>query len=345
MRSAAASLPPSTCCVAELAADLPLLLLLFPLQEKEMPRDRLRFWIVKVPKQAEEEKTESPLSSAASAVSASSSAPFKSSAAMLKGGEGPLTENSPLDLVTYPSAATVNAAAAAPSSSSSSSSFSSSSSPFLPLPGSSTASSSLPSSSSRASSQYQLITKDEMRLTLDSFPLSPLDRVLLDYQRADGTWSRQSAERDFRDFEVGDTLDALDSVQKWYESIVKDRKGGKVLIHFKYWDARWDEWLDVESERLAPLHSHTASPSARLPPSSSSSPPLSSFSSYSSSPYSFGSYNSNEEGRPQPSGAVGLRNLGNTSARTHAACRSPPLVSISHLRCCCSSARLTGAST
>ena len=102
-----------------------------------------------------------------------------------------------------------------------------------------------------------------------------------------------------------------------YESVVRDRKGGRVLIHFNNWDARWDEWLDVESERLAPLHAHTAQPSNRLLPSSSSSP-LSSFSSYSSSSYTFG-FNSNEEGRPKPSGAVGLRNLGNTSEGRHVA--------------------------
>jgi hypothetical protein len=86
---------------------------------------------------------------------------------------------------------------------------------------------------------------------------------------------------------------------------VRDVKDGKVLIHFKSWGSQWDEWIDVDSDRLAPLHTH----SSPQPVKSQLGLP-SSLSSYSS--YSF-SYNSNEEGVPHPSGAVGLRNLGNTS--------------------------------
>ena len=216
---------------------------------------------------------------------------------MLKGGEGPLTENSSFDL-----AALSSSSAPLP--------------PSAPLSSSSSSSSSTRLSSS-FSSRYRLLAPREMTAMLDSFPLAPLSRVLLDWRKSDGAWSRVNPSRDFRDFRVGDTIDALDTIRKWYESTVRDVKDGKdgkgVFIHFKNWGSQWDEWIDAESERLAPLHSHTSPTPAKptLGPVSSSS----SLSGYSSSSYSF-SYNLNEEGRPQPSGAVGLRNLGNTSART-----------------------------
>ena len=216
---------------------------------------------------------------------------------MLKGGEGPLTENSSLDLTTFPSISSVSASSHLPS--------------IPALVPSSSSSSTSSSSAPVASSRYRLLTSSEMTSTLDSFPLAPLSRVLLDWKKADGAWSREAPPlSSFRNFSVGDTIDALDTIRKWYESTVRDVKDNKVFIHFKQWGSHWDEWIDVDSERLAPLHTHTT-PAPIKPLGMSSS---SSVSSYSSSPstYAF-TYNSNEEGKPNPSGAVGLRNLGNTS--------------------------------
>ena len=266
-------------------------------QQKEGgDEQRLRLWIEQSSSEVEEQKTavSSVLPSSVPA-SLSSSDPFKTASSMLKGGEGPLTENSSFDLASL-------------------SSNSSSSSSVLP-PSAKLSSSASPSStrasSSPSSSQYRLLGAREMSTALDSFQLPPLSRVLLDWRHEDGTWSRVSSSRDFREFRVGDSIDALDTIRKWYESTVRDIKDGRVFVHFKSWGNQWDEWIDTESDRLAPLHTHTTptpvKPTLGLPSSSSSS----SLTGYSSSSYSF-SYNHNEEGRPHPSGAVGLRNLGNT---------------------------------
>ena len=112
---------------------------------------------------------------------------------MLKGGEGPLTENSSFDLSSLPS-----------SSSTTLSSF--------PTTTSSSSSSSPPSA---ASSRYRLLTSSETTSTLDSFPLAPLSRVLLDWKKKDGRWSRADPLSTFRQFSVGESIDALDTVRKW----------------------------------------------------------------------------------------------------------------------------------
>ena len=184
----------------------------------------MRFWMEV---QSEEQKDGSSSSyqttpqpaSASSSSSASSSYitdSFRSASSMLKGGEGPLTENSSaFDLSSHA------AASAAPSS------------PSSPPAAAPTA----PASAR----QYQLLSESDMAQPLDTYPLVPLSRVLVDKLLPSGQYSRSSEPAAFRQFAIGDKLDARDTVQKWYESIVRDVKDGKVFIHFNNWDAKWDE--------------------------------------------------------------------------------------------------------
>ncbi len=44
-------------------------------------------------------------------------------------------------------------------------------------------------------------------------------------------------EQSFREFEVGDLVDAKDKVGKWYEAVVRDIKDDRVLIHYNGWPA------------------------------------------------------------------------------------------------------------
>ncbi|KAI9980753.1 hypothetical protein PInf_010072 [Phytophthora infestans] len=49
-------------------------------------------------------------------------------------------------------------------------------------------------------------------------------------------------------------IDALDTDNKWYESRVVDLAETQVKVHYRGWTAKWDEWVNRTSTRLAPLH-------------------------------------------------------------------------------------------
>jgi len=118
-------------------------------------------------------------------------------------------------------------------------------------------------------------------------------------------------QRKFRDFEIGDVLDAMDGEGKWYCATVREvnRQGrcehngcisrdpqfnlegsskgrfcaahklwfmvkisadqcesrfvGEVFIHFTVWSAKWDEWISMDSARLAPSGTHAHAPHFR----------------------------------------------------------------------------------
>eukprot|EP00475_Leptophrys_vorax_P032356 TRINITY_DN4980_c0_g1_i3.p1 TRINITY_DN4980_c0_g1~~TRINITY_DN4980_c0_g1_i3.p1 ORF type:complete len:341 (+),score=69.65 TRINITY_DN4980_c0_g1_i3:29-1051(+) len=57
---------------------------------------------------------------------------------------------------------------------------------------------------------------------------------------------------------VGDLIDAQDRQGKWYESVVQAIKDGQFLVHYNGWSSKWDEWISIESDRLAELHTHSA---------------------------------------------------------------------------------------
>ncbi|XP_067856370.1 PHD finger protein 20-like isoform X3 [Heptranchias perlo] len=56
-------------------------------------------------------------------------------------------------------------------------------------------------------------------------------------------------------FEVGARLEARDRLKKWYTAHIEkiDNEEGKVLIHFKRWNHRYDEWFSWDSVYLRPL--------------------------------------------------------------------------------------------
>jgi ubiquitin C-terminal hydrolase len=133
---------------------------------------------------------------------------------------------------------------------------------------------------------------------------------LIDVQSSDGLWCRSSAEseRDWRDFRVGDHIDALDSVKKWYESLVEDMKQDEIFVNFIGWPSKWNEWISKDSDRLAKKGTHSKKKEEYSSVGSFSS----SYTGYSSSTYSYGGWGNSQQGTPQPSGAVGFQNLGNT---------------------------------
>jgi len=58
------------------------------------------------------------------------------------------------------------------------------------------------------------------------------------------------------ELEVGDSIEACDTVGKWYRSTIIQVKEGAVMVHYDRWDPKWDEWLDTGSDRLAPRETH-----------------------------------------------------------------------------------------
>ncbi len=191
------------------------------LQEKDDSavegKPKMRFWIEKAAEEQKDQSTSSsstlqPPSSSSSTSSSYIADPFRSASSMLKGGEGPLTENSSAFDLSSHAAATAASSSSAPSSS--------------------------PSPSTR---QYQLLSENDMLQPLDAYPIVPLSRVLVDKLQPSGQYSRSAEPASFRLFSIGDKLDAKDSVDKWYVSNVRDVKDGKVFIHFNNWDNKWDE--------------------------------------------------------------------------------------------------------
>eukprot|EP00808_Paulinella_micropora_P025630 g80954.t1 len=84
---------------------------------------------------------------------------------------------------------------------------------------------------------------------------------LLDVKKKDGMWSRNvGPKKDWRDFAVGDVIDALDTAHKWYESTVRDVKPDKILVHYEGWEPRWDAWIPRDSPNLAPKNTYTTGP-------------------------------------------------------------------------------------
>ena len=67
----------------------------------------------------------------------------------------------------------------------------------------------------------------------------------LEYHRSDGGW------RD--NFKVGQCIDVLDTVDKWSEAEVVAVDGNRVLVHYIYWQSKWDEWIDKHSSRISPV--------------------------------------------------------------------------------------------
>jgi hypothetical protein len=71
-------------------------------------------------------------------------------------------------------------------------------------------------------------------------------------------------------FTVGMRLDVLDFADKWLEAKVKDvkyfRDGPMVLVNFVGWHPKYDDWIPIESYRLAPLHTRTPRPPRNVGP-------------------------------------------------------------------------------
>merc|ERR1712228_1145425 len=83
------------------------------------------------------------------------------------------------------------------------------------------------------------------------------------YNTGDCIWPRAKG-NDWRvTMQTGDIVEVEDTTQKYYESLVrfvypKDHKtmAGKCIIHYIGWNIKWDETMDIDSNRICKRYTH-----------------------------------------------------------------------------------------
>eukprot|EP00501_MAST-03F_sp_TOSAG23-6_P000246 GSMAST32.ASY1.ANO1.252.1 assembled CDS len=65
-----------------------------------------------------------------------------------------------------------------------------------------------------------------------------------------------------RKFSTGQWLDVKDTVQQWLEATVISCSKTHLYIHYNGWPSRWDEWIPMDSNRVAPFRTKTRKASA-----------------------------------------------------------------------------------
>ena len=56
---------------------------------------------------------------------------------------------------------------------------------------------------------------------------------------------------------IGQWVDVKDTIEQWLEAQVIDLKDNRAYIHYNGWGTRWDEWIDMESDRIMPFRYYT----------------------------------------------------------------------------------------
>ena len=63
--------------------------------------------------------------------------------------------------------------------------------------------------------------------------------------------------RDPQSFHAGDRVDVMDVRGRWYGGMVRAVEGEEVRVGYEGWSKKWDQWIEVRSERLAPFGTKT----------------------------------------------------------------------------------------
>lgn len=88
---------------------------------------------------------------------------------------------------------------------------------------------------------------------------SPRRRRFRDRQRANpqANAGHETAYCRSPTFFAGQWLDVEDTVHQWLEATVMRVRSRRMLVHYNGWPTRWDEWIDFDSNRLAPFRTRT----------------------------------------------------------------------------------------
>jgi len=52
-------------------------------------------------------------------------------------------------------------------------------------------------------------------------------------------------------FEVGQWIDVKDTIDQWLEAQVIQIRNNQIYVHYNGWGTRWDEWIEMNSSRIA----------------------------------------------------------------------------------------------
>lgn len=63
-----------------------------------------------------------------------------------------------------------------------------------------------------------------------------------------------------RKFELGQWIDVKDTIDQWLEAEVIDVRDDQIKVHYNGWGARWDEWIEMSSSRIAFFRNKTVQP-------------------------------------------------------------------------------------
>eukprot|EP00826_Nyctotherus_ovalis_P042636 TRINITY_DN4412_c0_g1_i13.p2 TRINITY_DN4412_c0_g1~~TRINITY_DN4412_c0_g1_i13.p2 ORF type:complete len:320 (+),score=62.85 TRINITY_DN4412_c0_g1_i13:542-1501(+) len=69
--------------------------------------------------------------------------------------------------------------------------------------------------------------------------------------------SRTFPKLDRPKYRVGQWVDVNDTMQQWLEAQIIGVMEDKVRVHFNGWGTRWDEWIPINSPRIAPFRTYT----------------------------------------------------------------------------------------
>lgn len=56
---------------------------------------------------------------------------------------------------------------------------------------------------------------------------------------------------------IGQWIDVKDTIDQWLEAQVINIREGQAFVHYNGWGTRWDEWIDMNSPRIAVFRTHT----------------------------------------------------------------------------------------
>ena len=60
-----------------------------------------------------------------------------------------------------------------------------------------------------------------------------------------------------RKLKIGQWIDVKDTIDQWLEAEVINVRESQVFVHYNGWGRRWDEWIDMNSPRIAAFRTHT----------------------------------------------------------------------------------------
>ena len=56
---------------------------------------------------------------------------------------------------------------------------------------------------------------------------------------------------------IGQWIDVKDTIDQWLEAEVINVNESQVYVHYNGWGRRWDEWIDMNSPRIAAFRTYT----------------------------------------------------------------------------------------